>query len=374
MSNDLTGQLVEQVKTAIDSRCGITILGRGTKKHLGRDPHSRSAIDSTHSAHSNERVEVICVADHSGIISYEPIELVMRARAGTSLSEIDEALAQHGQSLACDPARFNGNASIAGSLATNQAGPGRPWHGSLRDHVLGVHLINGNAELLRFGGQVMKNVAGYDVSRLQAGAMGTLGIITEISFKVMPKPTAEITLTQSASIDEAIALMTAFAHNPKPLSGACWVDGRVYLRLSGAQSAVDGSVRQWLGDVMPNTEAMHFWHHLRERQLPFFSTRALQQPLWRFSLNSATPAFFPEGDWLIDWAGGLRWLKSDMDADNIYEWAKAHQADVCLYHGGDRQGDIVALPGQTVKRLQTNLKRAFDPHHLFNIGRLYSWL
>lgn len=358
--SDISQQLQEQIKAAIDTKQTVIIQGNDTKHFLGR------SVD--------EDANIISTAEHTGIISYEPVELVMTARAGTTLAEIDAALAENNQVLACDPARFEGRATIGGSLATNQAGPSRPWEGSLRDHVLGVNMINGRAQALRFGGQVMKNVAGYDVSRLQAGAMGTLGLITEVSFKVLPASATTLTLVGSASISQAIHTMNELSAKPKPLTAATWVDGKIYLQLSGARSAVEGTADKWSGDVMPIDQATLFWQDLREQRLSFFSQRKEAEPLWRFSVNSSAPAFLEEAPWLIDWAGSQRWLKGDFPRTQLQQWATENGGELVLYRGGDRSSDIFHQPNSVIKKYQKNLKQTFDPNNIFNIGRLYSWM
>jgi len=359
MSN-LTELFIEQIKTAANDKKAITIIGNGTKKTLGRSVGEGNTVIST--------------SEHSGILGYEPVELVMTARAGTSLAEINSALEKNNQYLACDPARFDGVATIGGSLATNQAGPSRPWAGSLRDHVLGVNLINGKGEALRFGGQVMKNVAGYDVSRLQAGAMGTLGLMTEISFKVLPKPAASLTLVQALDAPEAIERMNTLAGQPKPLTAASWVDGKLYLQLSGAKSAVEGTVEKWEGDVLPEEKASIFWGNLRDHKADFFSQRQSDKPLWRFSINSTAKPFLDQESWLIDWAGSQRWLKGEFDHSELQAWALRQGGEVVLYQGGDRLQDVFNQPNAVMKKIQTDLKQSFDPLTLFNPGRLYSWM
>lgn len=358
--SDLTELLIEQVKAAANDKKGITIVGNGTKNSLGRSVGGGRTIVST--------------SEHAGILSYESVELVMTARAGTSLAEIDAALAKNNQYLACDPARFDGKATLGGSLATNQAGPSRPWAGSLRDHVLGVNLINGKGEALRFGGQVMKNVAGYDVSRLQAGAMGTLGLMTEISFKVLPKPAVSLTLAQELDAPEAIERMNQLAGQPKPLTAASWVDGHLYLQLSGAKSAVEGTVDKWVGDVLAEEKATLFWNNLRDHKAGFFTQRQSDEPLWRFSINSTAKFFLDQESWLIDWAGSQRWLKGEFDHSELQEWALKQGGEVVLYQGGDRLQDVFNQPNAVMKKIQSDLKLSFDPDKLFNLGRLYSWM
>ena len=215
------------------------------------------------------------VSGHRGIVDYQPDELVLCARAGTPLRTLQDTLAEHNQVLPFDPPMFGGRATLGGTLACNLSGPGRPWYGSIRDATLGVKLVNGKGELLQFGGKVMKNVAGYDVSRLQAGALGTLGVITEINLKVLPRPESSITLAYEMDAATALATMNRRAVEPKPLSGACWFNGTLYLRLSGAASAVGKTASIWGGSACAETETP--WTGLREMDLPCFTGDA---PLW----------------------------------------------------------------------------------------------
>lgn len=371
ISNDMSKELIDQVRQAIDKQQPLSIEGNGTKRFLGR--RSDAAVDA----------QKISVSGHSGILTYEPVELVMTARAGTTLGEIDAVLDENQQMLACDPARFGGQATIGGSLAANQSGPARPWLGSLRDHVLGVGLINGKAEHLQFGGQVMKNVAGYDVSRLQAGAMGTLGVMTEVSFKVLPKPALTATLCQSMSADDAVAIMNRLAGTPKPISGAAWVDDKLYIRLSGACRAVESTSEQWQKewelDVLDTDKADAFWQRLRDQQLAFFNET--EKPLWRFSIKSTAPSLpnnsQAEQSLLIDWCGSQRWLSGDYSHSELQEWAAQQGGEVSLYRdaqSGDAAKDVFYQADPVVQRIQSNIKQSFDPANIFNNGRLYAWM
>ncbi|TMM47012.1 glycolate oxidase subunit GlcE [Colwellia ponticola] len=394
-ANDDTNNLINQIKQAADNKTPIRIEGNGTKRQLGHSINSNHAVVSTRA--------------HSGIINYDPVELVMTARAGTTLAEIDAVLAENQQTLACDPARFNGQATIGGSLATNQAGPSRPWLGSLRDHVLGVNLINGKGEYLRFGGKVMKNVAGYDVSRLQAGAMGTLGLMTEISVKVLPFASASMTVRQALSQAEAISNMNLLAGQPTPLSAASWVNGYLYLQFSGAQSAVENAVNSLVSgtvnkkfttasrkynnsEILSLEQASDFWTQLRDQQLDFFNNLAADESLWRFSINpTAWDDFSNNVDdkaWLADWGGALRWLKGDFNQEKLSDWAQRHGGEVTLFAQSQKQsqrdsqnehdftgaGQITLPPiNPVIQRIQTNIKNSFDPNRILNIGRLYHW-
>ncbi|WP_367110236.1 glycolate oxidase subunit GlcE [uncultured Psychrobacter sp.] len=350
---DISAELIEQVKQAgIDGR-KLQIVGGCSKDFMGRTPTGNP----------------LNLTEHSGIVSYEPIELVLTARAGTSLTEINTALGEHNQRLAFEPPLFNGQATLGGTLACHLSGPGRPWNGSIRDHVLGIRLINGRGEHLRFGGQVMKNVAGYDVSRMQAGAMGTLGVISEISLKVMPKPAATVTLKYNMDATQAIKEMNRLAGLPNPLTAACWFNDQLYLRLAGARSAVDSTVKQWQGEVLEDGDSL--WTQLREQQLDYFAT---QVPLWRFSVNSRAEHLWPEEEWLLDWGGSLRWLRGDFDVETLEALAKSMGGQVSCYRGGDRTQEVFYTQPKVLRELHQRLKQAFDPMNIFNPGRLYSWM
>lgn len=353
---DQIQQLQEQVRQARQNGNKLNIVGGGSKAFMGREPSAEA--------------ETLSLAGHTGIVEYHPVELVLTVRAGTPLKDIEEALAAEGQCLHFEPPRFSDASTIGGTLACNLSGPARPWTGSVRDQVLGIRLLNGKGEHLRFGGQVMKNVAGYDVSRLQAGAMGTLGVITEISLKVMPKPAASVTLVQDMAMDEVIDYMNRRTGEPKPITGACWVDGKVYLRLSGARSAVEATADKWSGDVFDDGD--RFWQQIRDMQHGFFSDA--ETPLWRFSVGSTAPTEDLPGPWLMDWVGGQRWYRGDAPLADMEKLAWSAGGQVSLFRGGDRRGEVMQSPPEALKTIQRRVKNSFDPDGLFNPGRLYSWL
>jgi glycolate dehydrogenase FAD-binding subunit len=352
--SDLIEELTTRVLQARAAAGTLEIVGGGSKAFMGRATQADAAIDVGH---------------HRGIVAYEPDELVLTARAGTPLAEIEASLAECGQVLAFDPPQYGGGATIGGTLACNQSGPARPWQGSVRDAVLGIRLINGRGEHLRFGGRVMKNVAGYDVSRAQAGAFGTLGIITEVSLKVMPAPEATLTLVQDLDAAQAVVRMNELAGRFSPLTGACWHDGQLYLRLSGVEAAVQATARRWGGERL--ADGCAFWRALRDQDAAFFQGTA---PLWRFSINAAAPHWRPQADWLIDWGGAQRWLPGEFGFAALAREAEQAGGQVALFRGGDRSGEVFASPSPAVKTLHQRLKAAFDPDGIFNPGRLYSWL
>lgn len=351
--SDITQEIIDRVNGARANNTPLNIIGGNSKSSLGRTLTG----------------EPLHMSAHSGIVSYQPVELIMTARAGTPISEIEAALAAQGQTMAFEPPSYNDKATIGGTLACNTSGAARPWTGSVRDAVTGIKLINGKGELLNFGGQVLKNVAGYDASRLQAGALGTLGVITQVSFKVMPKPQSTVTLIEPMAAEEAIAKMNKLAGTAKPLTGACWVDNKLYLRLSGAKSAVEGTLAQWDGTLLEQDH--NFWHALKEQQLPFFGDN---KPLWRFSVNSAAAHFIPHQPWLIDWAGALRWCSANEQQEQMEDYATQAKGQVSLYRGGDRATDVFHHQPIALRGIQQRLKQTFDPQNIFNRGRLYSWL
>lgn len=352
--NDITRELMDQVARAREAGTTLAIAGGGSKRFMGREVGTDGVIN---------------VGDHNGIVGYEPVELVLTARAGTPLREIDAALAEHGQMLAFDPPHFDGSATMGGALACNQSGPSRPWYGSVRDAVLGIRLINGRGEHLRFGGQVMKNVAGYDVSRAQAGALGILGVITEVSLKVMPRPECCVTLVQEMDASSAIHRMNTLGGQPRPLAGACWYRGNLYLRLAGVASAVEATAVHWGGEIMAAEDV--FWRQLRDQHLPFFAGDA---PLWRFSVKSSVPHWRSDVDWLIDWGGAQRWWRGELDPLTLQHEADGAGGQATLYRHGNRTGEVFPTLHPGVQRLHRRLKDTFDPGRVFNPGRLYSWL
>jgi glycolate oxidase FAD binding subunit len=353
-SGDHSNRIIAALQQSRDEARPVYISGGGSKRDIaGRDCN----------------YDELDVSGHRGIVDYQPQELVITARGGTPLTDIIEALEEQGQALSFEPPLFDGRATIGGTLACNLSGPGRPWGGSIRDRVLGVQLINGKAERLNFGGKVMKNVAGYDVSRLQAGALGTLGVLSEISLKVVPQAQKTLTLVFETSAEDAIENMNRRAGESKPLSGAFWLEGLLYLRLSGASRAVEHTATQWGGEILDNDG--NTWKALREMTLPFF---AGDTPLWRFSVNSTAPLSPTLGTILIDWCGSQRWVRGDHPRIEVDRVAREAGGHATLFRGGDRSTEIRSPLTAVETTLQQRLKRSFDPDGLLNPGRLYSWM
>jgi glycolate oxidase FAD binding subunit len=351
---DCTEALIAAVAQAFASKTPLYIAGGNSKRDmLGRRCEAK----------------LLDLSGHHGIVDFQPSELVITVRAGTPLVDIEQTLAPEGLCLAFDPPQFGGTATAGGTLACNLSGPGRPWAGSIRDAVLGVRLINGRAELLKFGGQVMKNVAGYDVSRLQAGAMGTLGVITEISLKEQPQPESVASLAFEVSRQDAIETMNRRAGEPKPLTGAFWYKGRMYLRLAGSASAVENTARLWGGERLPKSTDL--WTSLREMTLSLFKGDA---PLWRASHKPTAPAWESPQEQLIDWCGAQRWFCGDFDLDALQGTTASAGGHIMLFRGGDRLGEVRQRLNTAEQRLQGRIKHSFDPEGIFNPGRLYSWM
>jgi glycolate oxidase FAD binding subunit len=347
---DNTDLLRERVLSAIATKTPLQIIGGNSKAFYGREPQG----------------EPFYVAKHSGVIHYEPTELVITARCGTPLAEIESLLAVHGQMLAFEPPHFGDNATLGGTIATGLSGSRRAYTAAVRDVVLGVHLLNGHGEVLKFGGEVMKNVAGFDVSRLQVSALGTLGVLLDISLKVLPRPESETTLCFMMYETQALETMIKWAKTNLPLSAMSFEGHSLHIRLSGAAAALKTAHSRLGGDALTAIEADEFWLSIREQQHAFFQT---ELPLWRLSLAPATPALKLSGTGLIDWGGALRWLKTEESAATIFSMMQNLSASACRFRSASGC-EFQPLP-EGLAKLQRNLKHAFDPHGIFNRGRLY---
>lgn len=347
---DLSEQIADRIRTASESGQALNIVGHGSKSFYGRPATG----------------ETLEMSGHSGIINYEPTELVLTARAGTPIDLIEEALAQNGQMLAFEPPSFAGNATIGGAIASGLGGPRRPWGGAPRDLLLGVTLLDGLGRRLRFGGEVMKNVAGYDLSRLMAGAMGTLGVLLDVSIRIMPAPAVERSLVLPLNADRALRLMRELARQPAPLSAACHIGDQLHLRLSGNAASVAAWEKQIGGE---SGQGDRFWRELRNHKLSFFDS---DRPLWRLSLAAATPRLDCEQEVLTDWAGAQRWVYTRCaPAELRDEVAKTGGHAILFRHGNDETP--VFHPLDAVKeRLHRGLKQRFDPAGILNPGRMYA--
>ncbi len=350
MNQDISTNLQQQILAAYKHTTPLQIRGGDSKLFLGNISPA-TPLD---------------VSAHCGIVNYDPVELVITARAGTSLQKLEEALSAHKQMLPFEPPHFGKNATLGGTIACGLAGPSRPFSGSARDYVLGITLINGKGDILRFGGQVMKNVAGYDCSRLMAGAMGTLGVILEVSLKVLPRQAAEVTLVQDMDTAQALSVMNSWAGKALPLTAGCHDGQRLYLRLSGAQTAVDSAQRLIGGTLLNNADT--FWQSVKEHQHPFFQT---QHPLWRLSLPEGTPELDVESQCFIDWCGAQRWLISNKSPEEIRSIAHALGGHATLFRKAQLNSETFHPPEKGVMQLHRSLKQAFDPAGILNPNRLY---
>lgn len=397
-SADASLALCEQVREAIAHQRPLHIQGAGSKAFLGR-PVAGERIDTR---------------AHRGIVHYDPTELVITARAGTPLTELVSALEEQGQWLPCDPPRFGeqhhaadgcvahdghgdtrqpppsalsaaddtgapasppqhhahplATGTVGGMIATGLSGPSRPWTGSVRDFVLGTRLITGLGQHLRFGGEVMKNVAGYDISRLLAGSFGSLGLITEVSLKVLPRPRHSASLRLELPLAQALAALTDWNRHALPITAALHDGTALHVRLEGGEGSVQAACTLLGGEAMD----ARFWASLRDHQLPFFDD---PRPLWRLSLPENTPvlalpAASPPADWLIDWGGAQRWVKTEASAEELRTLAASVGGHATCYTAGITPQPFHPLP-DALLRYHRQLKARMDPHALFNPGRLY---
>ena len=350
MDADLTESLRERSRAAADDGTPLAIIGGGTKDFLGRITQA-------------ERFDI---SGHRGIVTYEPTELVLSARGGTPLADVKAALDEQRQMLAFEPPAFGEAATIGGTISAGLSGPARPYAGAARDFVLGTRVLNGKGEALRFGGEVMKNVAGYDVSRLMTGAFGTLGVLLEVSLKVLPIPAAVRTVAFEVDAEEAIERCNAWAATPVPVTGACHDGERLRIRLSGAEGGVAAAARALGGEALDGDA---FWTALREQTLPFFTRTG--EPLWRVSVPPGAGTIRIGGDVLVDWGGALHWLRTEAPASEIRAAAERAGGHAALFRGGDRTGSVFHPLPPAVRKLHERLKAAFDPAGIFNPGRMY---
>jgi len=355
-------RLVDRVLGARAARTPLAIHGGGTKAFYGEAPVG----------------EPLDLRPLAGITSYEPTELVVTARAGTPLAELEELLAAQGQCLPFEPPRFAEGSTVGGMVAAGLAGPARAAVGGVRDYVLGATLLSGRGELMRFGGTVMKNVAGYDVSRALAGSLGVLGVVCEVSLKVLP--VAPATTTLRFEIDQASALqrLNAWGGRPLPINASAWWDGTLVLRLSGARAAVQAAVAQLGGETVDAALAASFWSGLRDHRDEFFAgaSRAVDggAALWRMSLpQTAAPLTLP-GEQLLEWGGAQRWLCTPLPAAQVRDAVARAGGHATLFRARDRSAGVFAPLSAPLLRIHRELKAAFDPDGVFNRGRLYPGL
>jgi glycolate oxidase FAD binding subunit len=348
---DFIQDICERVRESAAAKRALRIRGGGTKDFYGEASEG----------------ETLDVSGYSGIVAYEPKELVVTVRAGTRVAELESALAAERQMLPFEPPHFGEAATIGGVVATGLSGPRRPYAGACRDFVLGTRIVNGRGEDLSFGGRVIKNVAGYDVSRLMAGALGTLGVITEISFKVLPRPAAEATLAFEMDEAQATEQVNRWAGLPLPLSATAWEGGRLRVRLSGAPAALAAAKVKMGGEEI---DAGEYWSDLREHRLPFFGE---SPTLWRISVpQTAAPIETPRAQ-LIEWGGGLRWATGEVDALQVRSSAERAGGHATVFRGGQGGVAIFHPLKPAIAKLHRRLKQAFDPAGILNPRRMYDF-
>jgi len=353
--SDITEQLQSLVQQAYQNKAPLIISGGGSKSFYG------NACDG----------DVLSVSEHRGIVEYEPRELVVTVKAGTPLKELQQTLSDQGQMLPFEPPGFGDSATIGGTIACGLSGPRRPFAGSARDYVLGCKVLTGKGEVIEFGGRVIKNVAGYDVSRLMVGALGTLGVLLEVSLKVLPVPEAELTLAMPAHVNEAIDIMNARAGQPLPLSAAVYDGEAVVLRLSSTGQGIKEAKKRIAGDELK--QGAEFWHQLNEQEHFFFVD---EMPLWRLSMAPATLHLGLPGSWLFDWGGALRWLKTDMTPHDVRDAVEAEGGHATLFRHKEFWLQQESFPvfhplSSALMAIHRKLKTSFDPGKILNRNRFY---
>lgn len=351
IEKDISRELQQRVEQARSSKLPLNICGGKTKAFYGE---TTSGVD-------------LSVAEHSGVINYEPTELVVTVRAGTSLKELEKVLDSENQMFGFEPPAFGNDATIGGTIACNLSGPRRAYSGAARDFVLGCKIINGKAEQLHFGGEVMKNVAGYDVSRLMCGAMGTLGVLLELSIKVLPKPENEITLVHEINVKDSLLKVHQLARQSLPISATCFDENKLYIRLSGSEGAVQAAKKLIGGD--DSTLGHNFWPQLKEQELNHFNN---DKNVWRLSLASNVPELNLRGKTLYEWNGAQRWLVSDEKEHVIRDKVSQHGGHVVCFRQQIKPQHVFHPLDSGLLKLHRQLKKSFDPEGIINPGRMYA--
>ena len=349
--------LADQVRAAAAGRHVLRIRSGGTKDFYGN-------------AVGGERLDP---RPHRGIVAYEPSELVVTVRTGTGLAELEAALAERGQMLAFEPPHFGATATIGGCIAAGLAGPRRAAiavaGGGIRDSMLGAKLLDGRGETLAFGGTVMKNVAGFDVSRLLAGSLGTLGVILEVSLRVVPRPTLEQSLVLALDEHAALDRCLAWGRTRLPVSATVWQAGQLYVRLSGTHRVVATAAAEIGGVRLETEQAAPFWIGVREQTGSFFGP---DRRIWRISLPANAPALSIPGEQSIEWNGQLRWLATRSDAATVRARATELGGHATLFRGGEAGTAAFQALAAPIARIEARLKAQFDPAGVFNPGRMHA--
>jgi glycolate oxidase FAD binding subunit len=376
--------LTDRVRSAAADRTPLAIRAGGTKAFYGNAMDAAAVLDPR---------------PYRGIVAYSPTELVVTVKSGTPLAELEAALDEQGQMLPFEPPYFGAefqtppaadvaaaelaSPTVGGAIAAGLAGPRRaaygPSGGSVRDFVLGATLLDGRGNVLRFGGTVMKNVAGYDVARLLAGSLGTLGVLLDLSIKVLPKPVAEATLRFAMSQEEALHRMNDWAGQPLPVTGTVWANDLLYVRLSGARAAVEAAGTRLAsahgGEQIDGEGAGALWRGVRDHRHLFFSPEDVAaRPLWRLSVPSTAEPLQAPGAQLIEWSGAQRWLRTEMAAATVRAQAQQVGGHATLFRGGSpqlRAAGVFTPLTAPIAAIHRRLKAEFDPAGIFNRGRMY---
>ena len=338
-------ETAERIRQAASRQETLSIQGGGSKSFYG----------------NAARGEVLHTGAYRGIVDYDPRELTITVRAGTPLAELESSLDEHQQMLPFEPPSFGQQATIGGCVSVGLSGPRRAYACAVRDAILGIELLDGRGQKLRFGGRVIKNVAGYDVSRLVVGAMGTLGVLAELSCKLLPRPACERTLALEMPQNQAITLMNQWAGSPLPLSATVWLNGRLIVRLSGAETAVAVAVAKLGGEEMPG--ATEFWNKLKEHGLPEFAVPTL----WRLSVPSTTQEI--AGTFAVEWGGALRWVADGSDMPRQY--ADKEGGHATLFRSAEQtRFPVFSTLAPAMMELQQRIRQTFDPYGVFDAARL----
>jgi glycolate oxidase FAD binding subunit len=365
MSQALLKDFEDQIKEAAESKQVLRITGSGSKDWLG----------------GTLKGSPLSTKDYQGVVSYQPDELVITVKAGTSLAEVEAILAEKNQQFAFEPPHFGKDATIGGMVCAGLAGPGRVSVGNLRDFVLGAKIMDGQGQVMNFGGTVMKNVAGYDVSRLMPGSLGTLALLLDVSIKVLPKPAATATLTSAINQKDAIHLMNLLASQPWPLSASSWQGeemGQLHIRLNGAKAAVASAIQhfgsQYGMKPLDQNEADQHWKNLKEQQLAWFNNSP-ETPLWRFAVAPTSKPLPLSGETLIEWHGGQRWWKGQIDSSKAKQIALSADGHASIFRASDKNLAMLSSLKDhpltsPLASIQDQLSKAFDPHGVFATGRL----
>jgi glycolate oxidase FAD binding subunit len=351
MERDATAELTARIRAAAAARTPLQLCGSGSKSFYGR----------------TVRGEPLALQAHSGVVDYDPQELVLTARAGTSLAHVEARLAECGQYLPFEPPHFGPAATVGGMIASGLSGPARASSGPVRDFVLGVRVLTGAGQVLHFGGRVMKNVAGYDVTRLMVGALGTLGVLLEVSMKVLPRAPGELTLAFSLGRAQAIERMNDWALTPLPVTATCWVDARLHVRLEGSTAALADARRRIGGEELAAAGA--FWASIKEHTHPFFHDAG---NLWRLTLPPESAVFDVPGRTLLEWGGAQRWLVPDDPRANLHAASARAGGFATRFRATEPREEVFAALPPALMRIHRELKKTFDPHAILNPGRVYA--